>query len=115
MASSPSSGGALRVQQTRIAAVVASYFVISIALVFVNKVLLTAGASIPAPLFVTWFQCLVTVAICWACGEMGKSAPPSSFFAQFPQFEYRTDVAKKLFVLSAVFVGMVTFNNLSLK
>jgi solute carrier family 35 (GDP-fucose transporter), member C1 len=75
---------ALRAQELRIAAVVASYFVISIALVFVNKVLLTEGTSIPAPLFVTWFQCVVTVGICWACGEMGKKARPGTFFAQFP-------------------------------
>jgi GDP-fucose transporter C1 len=80
---------ALRARQLHIASVVAAYFAVSIALVFVNKVLLdspganggaagtgtTAGPSptaIPAPLFVTWFQCLVTVAICWACGEAGR-------------------------------------------
>ena len=95
-ASSSSGGGlsvvaalALRARQLHIASVVAAYFAVSIALVFVNKVLLdspganggaagtgtTAGPSptaIPAPLFVTWFQCLVTVAICWACGEAGR-------------------------------------------
>jgi GDP-fucose transporter C1 len=65
------------------------YFAVSISLVFVNKVLLDSpgangGAAgtgtvagrnptvIPAPLFVTWFQCVVTVAICWACGEAGR-------------------------------------------
>ncbi len=105
----------LRAQQASIAAVVAAYFIISISLVFVNKVLLTEGASIPAPLFVTWFQCIVTVGICWFCGEMGKTAAPGTFFAQFPKFEYKMDVAKKLGVLSLIFVGMITFNNLSLK
>jgi len=39
----------------KVAAVVAFYFVISISLVFLNKVLLSSpGASIDAPLFVTW-------------------------------------------------------------
>ena len=34
---------------------------------FINKALLsgeTEGAKLDAPLFVTWFQCVVTVAIC---------------------------------------------------
>lgn len=111
----PVNSQALRAQQLRIAAVVASYFVISIALVFVNKLLLTPGTSIPAPLFVTWFQCIITVGICYVCGELGRNAPTNSFFAQFPRLEYNTEVAKRLLVLSIVFVGMVTFNNLSLK
>ena len=80
---------ALRARQLHIASVVAMYFAVSISLVFVNKVLLDSpgangGAAgtgtvagrnptvIPAPLFVTWFQCVVTVAICWACGEAGR-------------------------------------------
>jgi GDP-fucose transporter C1 len=105
----------LRQQQTKIGTIVAAYFLISIALVFVNKLLLTKGTSIPAPLFVTWFQCLVTVGICWAFGELGKDAAEGSFFRQFPRFEYKREVAAKLAVLSIVFVGMVAFNNLSLK
>jgi GDP-fucose transporter C1 len=110
-----SSPAALRAKQAHIAAVVASYFVISISLVFVNKVLLTPGASIPAPLFVTWFQCLVTVGICWLFGELGRGAAPGTFFAQFPRFAYNPAVGRQLATLSIVFVGMVTFNNLSLQ
>lgn len=112
--STPGSG-ALRAKQFHIAMVVAAYFLISISLVFVNKILLTEGTSIPAPLFVTWYQCLVTVGICWACGELGVNAPAGSFFAQFPRFQYNWEIARKLAILSIVFVGMVTFNNLSLK
>ncbi len=106
---------ALRAAQLKIFGIVAAYFVISISLVFVNKVLLTEGASIPAPLFITAYQCAVTAAICWAAGELGKGAPEGSFFRQFPRFEYRRDVALKLVQLSAIFVAMITFNNLSLK
>lgn len=57
-----------------IAGIVALYFVVSISLVFVNKLLLTKGNSIPAPLFVTWSQCVVTVIICWALGIRGREA-----------------------------------------
>ena len=44
-----------QVQPGKVAAVVGFYFVISISLVFLNKVLLSSpGASIDAPMFVTW-------------------------------------------------------------
>nr|XP_053632305.1 GDP-fucose transporter-like [Cherax quadricarinatus] len=50
----------------KITAVVALYWTVSITLVFVNKTLL-GGSSMgdkDAPLFVTWFQCIVTTAAC---------------------------------------------------
>ena len=58
----------------QIAGIVALYFAVSISLVFVNKLLLSAGTSIPAPLFVTWSQCVVTVGICWLLGQLSQSA-----------------------------------------
>jgi solute carrier family 35 (GDP-fucose transporter), member C1 len=106
---------ALRDRQLQIALVVSAYFIISISLVVVNKVLLSAGTSIPAPLFVTWFQCIVTVLICWACGEAGKKAERGTFLAQFPEVEYNPVLARQLASLSGVFVAMMAFNNLSLK
>ena len=54
----------------RIVGVVALYFAVSISMVFVNKMLVSSGASVPAPLFVTWFQCVVTVVICAALGKL---------------------------------------------
>jgi GDP-fucose transporter C1 len=101
--------------RSSIAYVVVAYWIVSISLVFVNKLLLTEGASIPAPLFVTWFQCLVTWAICAALGEAGRSAAPGSFLSQFPPVAYDLAIARKLAPLSLVFVGMVTFNNLALQ
>jgi GDP-fucose transporter C1 len=109
------SEAALRARQLQIALVVSAYFIVSISLVVVNKVLLSAGTSIPAPLFVTWFQCIVTVLICWACGEAGKKAERGTFFSQFPVVEYNPVLARQLAGLSGVFVAMMTFNNLSLK
>lgn len=107
-------GAASTPKQAQVAAVVASYWVVSISLVFLNKILLTEGASIPAPLFVTWFQCLVTVAICWVLGELGRNSSPGTFLSQFPQVTFDLATARKLLPLSLVFVGMVTFNNLAL-
>lgn len=123
-----------------IASVVGTYWVVSISMVYLNKILMSNdGISIPAPLFVTWYQCVVTVLICWLAGLCGQRArgssagqyapvsvteggesspatpPKPSFFAQFPRAEYRMTQAKQIFPLSLVFVGMITFNNLCLK
>jgi len=56
-----------------IASVVATYWVVSISMVYLNKVLMSSeGVSINAPLFVTWFQCIVTTFICWGAGKCGQ-------------------------------------------
>lgn len=124
-----------------VASVVGTYWVVSISMVYLNKALMSG--SIPAPLFVTWYQCMVTALICWLAGKCGEraqgskyskvsqtdsessdvassngtitEAPKPSFFAQFPKAVYNFEIAKKIFPLSLVFVGMITFNNLCLK
>jgi len=127
-----------------VASVVATYWVVSISMVYLNKSLMSS--SIPAPLFVTWYQCIVTALICWLAGKCGEraqgaakysklsqndsnntgestasssgavtDAPKPSFFAQFPKAVYSMSTAKQIFPLSLVFVGMITFNNLCLK
>jgi GDP-fucose transporter C1 len=121
-----------------VASVVAAYWFISISMVYLNKILMSnEGISIPAPLFVTWFQCIVTALICVAAGKCGELANRSteqsysavsqeegssnvsqrkpSFFSQFPKAEYLVGTARRIFPLSLVFVGMITFNNLCLK
>lgn len=116
-----------------IASVVAAYWFISISMVYLNKILMSSeGISISAPLFITWFQCVVTAIICWAAGKISESVQKrsshlpvsqdegskvhqSSFFSQFPKAEYKTSIGRKIFPLSFVFVGMMTFNNLCLK
>ena len=42
-------------EKAKIALVVASYFIVSISMVLMNKFLLSKEESIPAPLFVTWY------------------------------------------------------------
>ena len=114
-----------------IASVVGTYWIVSISMVYLNKILMSnEGISIPAPLFVTWYQCVVTVLICWLaglCGQrarnsaanmtqytavnvdeggretMGAHSPRPSFFAQFPRAEYLLGQAKQIFPLSLVF------------
>lgn len=111
-----------------IASVVAAYWCVSISMVYLNKVLMSSESiSIPAPLFVTWFQCFVTTGICWVAGKISESVKNSeglpvsgsgskkSFFSQFPKAQYNADIGKKILPLSVIFVGMITFNNLCLK
>lgn len=99
----------------QIAAVVIAYFCISITLVFANKILLSAGSSFAAPIFVTWFQCVLTSAIIYALGLVGNNASPQSSLKEFPYQEYSVQTAMKVLPLSIVFVGMITFNNLCLQ
>ena len=121
-----------------IASVVATYWFVSISMVYLNKVLMSNdNVSINAPLFITWFQCIVTALICYAAGEVATSmkkreydalsqsedsdgAPSSatgkpSFWSQFPRAQYLVGTGQRVFPLSVVFVGMITFNNLCLK
>jgi solute carrier family 35 (GDP-fucose transporter), member C1 len=98
-----------------IAGVVCLYFVVSILLVFSNKVLLTPGSSIPAPLFVTWFQCVFTFGVIAICGYYGQGAPKDTFWGEFSTPVYNLRVAKAVMPLSIIFVGMITFNNLCLQ
>ena len=118
---------------TYIASVVALYWFVSISMVYLNKALMSSeGISIDAPLFVTWFQCIVTAIICYIAGEVGEQSrrgaykavenqdgdaaeAKSPFLSQFPKAEYKVLTGQRVFPLSLVFVGMITFNNLCLK
>jgi GDP-fucose transporter C1 len=98
---------------TRIAIIVSSYWVVSISMVFLNKYLLSSPElRLDAPLFITWFQCVVAVACCWLLGEARKY---HSAFEMFPPFQVSLDISIKCLPLSAVFVGMIAFNNLCLR
>jgi len=59
-------------QTTYIASVVLTYWVVSISMVYLNKALMSG--SLEAPLFVTWYQCIVTAVICWVAGKCGEKA-----------------------------------------
>lgn len=118
---------------TYIATVVATYWFVSISMVYLNKILMSSeDVSVEAPFFVTWFQCVVTSFICWVAGEIAASfkksdyqglpksedqgaEPAPSFWAQFPRADYKVGTGSRVFPLSLVFVGMITFNNLCLK
>jgi hypothetical protein len=71
---------------------------VSISLVFINKALLsgsTNGTTVDAPLFVTWFQCVVTVGLCvfLACGA--KFFPS---LGKFPELGLDVQIMLKVFI-----------------
>ena len=83
--------GINRNQQLYIASVVVAYWIVSISAVYVNKGIMSKNTTIEkntvdvvdndmnhihfvldAPIFIIWFQCLVTVMICGLAGEIGE-------------------------------------------
>lgn len=92
----------------KITAVVATYWVVSIALVFVNKYLLSSSdLKLDAPMFVTWFQCIVTVALCVFLSTVSA--------LRISMNSVTLTLMKQVAPLSLVFVGMIAFNNMCLK
>lgn len=67
-----SAGDSVAKKMLRITGVVILYWSVSITLVFTNKYLLKSEElKLDAPLFVTWFQCLVTCVMTVICAKMG--------------------------------------------
>ena len=104
-------------QTAYIAKVVTAYWVVSISMVYLNKFLLSSeSASVPAPLFVTWFQCVVTCAICYCLGELGaRGDSAQGWLSQFPEQRFEASKLRDVAPLSFIFVGMIAFNQLCLK
>lgn len=97
----------------RIAVVVCSYWIVSISLVFINKHLLSSqDVKLDAPVFVTCFQCIVTVALCIVLSYLTAMLPS---VISFPSVSLELSIMKEVLPLSGVFVAMITFNNLCLK
>jgi len=91
-----------------IAMVIGFYWVCSMSVVFLNKYIFTyADYEFPFPLFVTWFQLIVAFVLLVVCGSIRsiKIVPP---------FELNYFLSIKILPLTAIYVAMLTFNNLCL-
>lgn len=53
-----------------ISGVVSFYFVISLGMVFLNKIVLTTDFRFP--LFLTWAQLVIALGLCWVGGKLGQ-------------------------------------------
>ncbi|OCT83748.1 GDP-fucose transporter 1 isoform X1 [Xenopus laevis] len=102
------------VRAVKIAMVVMLYWFISITMVFLNKYLLDSPSlKLDAPLFVTFYQCLVTVVLCKSLSLLTHVVP--SHVLEFPSLRFDLKVLRTVLPLSVVFIGMIIFNNLCLK
>lgn len=94
--------------------VVAFYWAISILTVFINKALLSSeSVDLNAPLFVTWFQCIVSVILCLILKGFASLCPSYIYFPKGHPF--KKDIVRKVLPLSILFTGMIACNNLCLK
>ncbi|OAD59205.1 putative GDP-fucose transporter [Eufriesea mexicana] len=94
--------------------VVATYWIISILTVFINKALLSSNTiNLDAPLFITWCQCIISLIICVILSNLSKWFPK---YFKFPDGNpYTKETLKKILPLSLLFTGMIVTNNLCLK
>lgn len=102
---------------TKIAGVVTLYWFVSISMVFLNKYLLSSpDLKLGAPLFITLSQCVVAVLCFVLLSVLSRQLPHA---LSFPPFEFdpcgQLRTALKVLPLSLLFVGMIVFNNLTLK
>ncbi|CAD6995041.1 unnamed protein product [Ceratitis capitata] len=87
---------------------------VSICTVFVNKLLLSSDTvNLDAPLFVCWFQCLLTACLCGLLSMLGRRYPNVITFPAGNPFDI--DTFRKILPLSILFTLMVGTNNLCLK
>ena len=74
--------------------------------------------SIPAPIFVTWYQCVLTCVICVVLGQLGESSRnrgKESMLNEYPVIVLDASSSSKVLPLSLIFVGMIAFNNICLQ
>lgn len=95
----------------KIAFVVALYWFVSITMVFLNNYLLESK-DLDAPLFITFFQCVVSVGLCCITSLVSSLRPG---FVDFPSIKVDIKVSLQILPLSVVFIAMIAFNNLCLK
>lgn len=99
------------VRAGKIAAVVALYWFVSITMVFLNNYLLD-NRDLDAPLFITFFQCTVSVWMCWIMQALSRIYPG---IIDVPSVTFDMKTSREVLPLSIVFISMITFNNLCLK
>ncbi|TRY90497.1 hypothetical protein DNTS_002636 [Danionella cerebrum] len=99
------------IKATKIAIVVTLYWFISISMVFLNNYLLDSK-ELDAPVFITFFQCVVSVGLCLLMSLLSSLCPG---VVDFPSLKFDPRISREILPLSLVFIGMITFNNMCLK
>jgi len=102
----------MAVQVFKIAMVVAMYWTTSISMVFANKYLVGERHTDDISLFVSWFQCIMTVLL--VAGFKAARGWRSDNWLTVDQLQ-TIILSKPVLAMSGFFVGMLSFNNMCLK
>lgn len=103
------------VEVHKVATVVAAYWTTSISMVFANKYLVGGRNTEDISLFVSWFQCIMTVMLVVGFKVMrGWRNEKSESWLTVAQLR-TTMLATPVLAMSGFFVGMLSFNNMCLK
>ena len=73
--------------------------------VFVNKTLLSGQDKIDAPLFVTWYQCIVTVLACYLIRQVARYFPAR---VSFPELQLDSHVMKQVTITNLTPLSVFT-------
>lgn len=104
--------GTLVSRYVKITLAVSLYWLVSIITVFVNKALLSE-LKLDAPLFITWFQCVISAFLCIFLHIFSLFFPNILAFPTGNPFRLNTLI--NVLPLSILFMSMISFNNLCLK
>lgn len=105
------SGETFVLKALRIAGVVALYWFVSITMVFLNNSLLD-NKELDAPLFITFYQCVVGCVLCALLQQLSRAFPG---LVDIPPLGFDVKTSREVLPLSVVFICMISFNNLCLK
>ncbi|XP_013396542.1 GDP-fucose transporter 1-like [Lingula anatina] len=102
-----------RASYLKIFLVVMNYWTMSISMVFANKYLVGSRfSSLDLSLFVAFFQCIISVVFVLFYTRAGKMCYPDIHPISYSP---SIGLSRNMVVLSGLFVGMLSFNNLCLK
>ena len=104
----------MAVEVFRIAVVVAAYWTTSISMVFANKYLVGERHTDDISLFVSWFQCIMTVLLVASFKAARGWRSENSNWLALPQLQSIL-FSMPVLAMSGFFVGMLSFNNMCLK
>ena len=102
----------MAIEVWKVAAVVAGYWTASISMVFANKYVVGGKLTDDISLFVSWFQCLVTVLLILGIDTYIRFRTGG---LQRIWISWSLVMSPPVLAMACFFVGMLSFNNMCLK
>jgi GDP-fucose transporter C1 len=82
------------------------YFIVSLSLTFLNKMVLTTMIKFACPLFMTWLQFVVAFACLKILGYAGRWFPSIPHTIGVRNYDFSADIFKKTLRLGLAYVAM---------